>query len=469
MGTAEATGGGRTGPAASGRFEAEAGFRDILSENLTALGTAAGYFVVVYATHIAFARILSVEDYGDYSIAMKTLHLGSIVALIGAGQASTRYLPAYLAAREWPRISGFVRFFVPFVLVLAIAVGGLLWLVGEYGQPLFRDRDFERYFHPIAVAGLAIPIYTLAMLLTKVVRGFGFVAVSMIPNRIVSPLVALAIVGAIWWTGRPIHDWVIVAAVAVAGLVAIAIFTVVLARMESAFALVHPPAYETRTWLRFCLPIMVTMMLAELLQNIDLLMVEFLATDEDAVGHFAAVGNTVWVLMTAFTAALAALMPWLGAAAERRDRGSLQRLLGMGLGIVVVPTVLAGALLIVFREQVLGLFGAGYRTAGTAFVLMTVAYLVAAAFGLSRTFLEFLGHARLVVAIVAGAALLNVGLNALLVPRYGIDGAAAATLTALAGVALVTTVLLATRERLLAIPFWGWLLGGRPAHTAARR
>ena len=93
--------------------------------------------------------------------------------------------------------------------------------------------------------------------------------------------------------------------------------------------------------------------------------------------------------------------------------------------------------MVVLREPLLALFGSGYEAGAAPLVLLAVGQLVLNAAGPLTAVINLSGHPRVTLfdnALVFGA---NLVLCIILVPRYGMAGAAASTLIALCSVTLL--------------------------------
>ena len=91
----------------------------------------------------------------------------------------------------------------------------------------------------------------------------------------------------------------------------------------------------------------------------------------------------------------------------------------------------------VLREPLLALFGRGYEAGAAPLVLLVIGQLVLNAAGPLTAVINLSGHPRVTLfdnALVFGA---NLVLCIILVPRYGMAGAAASTLVALCSVTLI--------------------------------
>jgi len=95
---------------------------------------------------------------------------------------------------------------------------------------------------------------------------------------------------------------------------------------------------------------------------------------------------------------------------------------------LVILTFPIFALIVLFPEGMLGtLFGAEYRQGALSLIFLSGGYFIGRFFGLSGSFLTAMGETRVVMHISGATAALNLGLNIVLIPIYGIVGAALAT------------------------------------------
>ncbi|MEK7728168.1 MAG: polysaccharide biosynthesis C-terminal domain-containing protein, partial [candidate division KSB1 bacterium] len=108
-------------------------------------------------------------------------------------------------------------------------------------------------------------------------------------------------------------------------------------------------------------------------------------------------------------------------------------------------------LCLVFGRKLLHVFGAEFEAALPVLLIITLASFIDAGVGPAGQFLQMIGRERAASALVISAALVTVGLNVLLIPRYGAVGAAMGTG---AGIALLNLGrLLALRKFLGVFPY----------------
>lgn len=82
-------------------------------------------------------------------------------------------------------------------------------------------------------------------------------------------------------------------------------------------------------------------------------------------------------------------------------------------------------------DFILGFFGKDFKTGTAALLILTIGQFVNAISGSVGFILQMTGKEKVFQNIILAAAALNIALNALLIPRYGINGAAFANMIAL--------------------------------------
>lgn len=188
--------------------------------------------------------------------------------------------------------------------------------------------------------------------------------------------------------------------------------------------------------------------------------------DVGAVGLYSAAYNVadraVGGLMSAL---LMAAWPAM-LAAWTKDAAQVPAVIARWLGAYVLLTLGPAVLLIVQRDVVLGLLlGRGYVDASAVVPWVVAgAWLSGLATYLNRP-LELHKQYGLMSAMALGCAALNIGLNLVLIPRWGATGAAAATAAAYAAWAVLSRMF-ASRALDVAIP-WATVLGGVGATALA--
>ncbi|MBJ03028.1 MAG: hypothetical protein CMK00_09180 [Planctomycetes bacterium] len=178
-----------------------------------------------------------------------------------------------------------------------------------------------------------------------------------------------------------------------------------------------------RPLVRAALPLGIASLCQQTYFYIDNIFVRALV-GEAAVGHYnIAVRLMSWAIMVAVFATLAAL-PWL---TREHEAGRLGRATARLAQPLFALAGLATGIAMGFRAEVLALFGPDFPAAAGALAWLLPASALVYAGAALLTAVVATGRTTAVLVIAATALAANLLGNALLVPEYGIEGAAAAT------------------------------------------
>jgi O-antigen/teichoic acid export membrane protein len=160
--------------------------------------------------------------------------------------------------------------------------------------------------------------------------------------------------------------------------------------------------------------------------NIDVVLLRFMQGDQ-IVGWYSSAYRVIWVPMAVFSALSTAAFPVLtqqGRSGAEAARATLQPLVRL-CAVTGVATALVVA---VFRQQIISLlYGPAFHPAAAPLGLLAVVIpleFLTALVGMSYV---ARGLERPVLTCVVGSALVNILTNVMLIPRFGMMGAATAT------------------------------------------
>ena len=166
-----------------------------------------------------------------------------------------------------------------------------------------------------------------------------------------------------------------------------------------------------------------------LIVTFDVVLLGLLATRRD-VGLYSAAYRVCYLMMAIAVATHVVFAPSIARATlvgSMAVRGVLERSVAL-TATVMLPLVVGAAVL---ASRVLGLlFGAQFASGAPALRLLAVSIALLALHGTTRSVFVAHHQTKLEAMIFAVAAALNIALNFLLIPRYGIVGAAWATVAA---------------------------------------
>jgi O-antigen/teichoic acid export membrane protein len=133
------------------------------------------------------------------------------------------------------------------------------------------------------------------------------------------------------------------------------------------------------------------------------------------------------------------------------------------------PSLLTACGLALLGPFVLSLFGAGFKAGYPTLLVVLTGLVLRAASGPVEYLLNMTGHHRDTLRVYACAAVANIALNLVLIPAFGIIGAAIATYTAMLGGNFCLYLLVRKRlgVKAFVLPFRPYRVAASPAPIAA--
>ena len=167
-----------------------------------------------------------------------------------------------------------------------------------------------------------------------------------------------------------------------------------------------------------------------ILGQTDIVLLGFF-TDESSVGIYGAATRIVQLTTFGLAAINAIAAPVFARLYAAGDLPALQKVVTQSARAVFAFTAVVVIALWVGASWILNLFGEEFGAAGTALKILLLGYTVSALAGSVGYLQTMTGHEAQAARFMVIAAILNIGLNLLLIPLYGIEGAAIATAIAL--------------------------------------
>ena len=393
---------------------------------LRGAGGAAGVQVLgallALLAQLVLARLLGLSQYGYYVYAFTWVVILAQLCRLGFHNSLIRFTASYRANGDWSGLRGLVARSSQLVLLTSLGVGALFAAAAlslRDGMPPGQLATF------LAAAVLLVPLALLGVT-QGVLQGCRRPALALLPIRALVHGGTLALV---------------LAAAAVTGLTtgAAAMWLTVVATALTLALAMHwtrltipaevdraDPEYRTRLWLAVSLPMLFMAGMQLLMKRIDTIMLGALAGAE-AAGLYFPVARISELAALGLMSVAAIVAPMISELHSQGHRARLQRLLALAaIGTSAVTLVAAGALAVA-GEWILGLFGEAFPAVYPALVVLLAGQVAGAFCGPAHFVLTMTGHQNRAALVHTGAAGLNIGLNAILIPSHGVMGAAIAT------------------------------------------
>lgn len=377
-----------------------------------------------FVAKVLLAQILGKVTYGSLSIGIVMAANLSTIFVLGMNTGLARYLPMYDGG---PQRRGVLVSAYQVVVPVALLVGLLVFVFAEpIAQYVVRDRSVAPVIRVFAVA---TPFATLLKLNLGAIRGTKAALPKVLVRNIAQPVARFALILLALYMGYRAYGVGVayLAAYLVAALLALYYVhrrTPLLSRGE--WVPMH------RELLDYSAPLAV-MAVASLIVTgvgIDSFMIAYFA-ETAQVGDYNVIVPAANLMVITVSAVSFLFMPIMSELQAEGAESEMARLFEVVTKWIVLGTLPIFAVFLFFPGQFLALtFGSEYSTAALSLSVLSVGYFVHAAVGPNKRVLNSIGETRLVMWDNIAAAGVNVVFNLLLVPPYGLLGAALGTMAA---------------------------------------
>lgn len=396
--------------------------------------------VVGVGRSIVFARALGPEQIGLYNLTAFVLSLGIPLVTFGLASAYGRYVPRYEANRS---LRAFMRVTTATTVTLTLGFVVLAWIFARPLTTLLLGDARSVWAFRITLLTLLPAV--LHRNLSSFFKGLLAFRLSAFIEFAYLGLFTLLGVGAVllWRPRLDVVLWTNLAAYLLPVLFFGTLTWRFLVRLPDQRDTVDEEQF-TRKMFRFCVWFVVIPSGLTLFDYVDRLMLTHFL-DVRTVGIYSQAFTTTSFLLALGYVPNLVLGPTLSAAWERRDLSGVQRTFNTTLKLMLLLMLGASVVLVVLKRWILvTAYGVDYADGARvmapllAFQCFDVTYSIAGMYSglVEKTYLPAL-------AVGTGLAV-NVGLNVLLIPAYGMPGAAYA---AMLSYALINVVLYALNRR----------------------
>jgi O-antigen/teichoic acid export membrane protein len=396
----------------------------LIRAGLGSAGIQAANRVLALALGVVLARTLGAEGYGVYTYAFAIMSLLMVVAEAGMPTLLMREMAASHGRAEWGLLRGVLRRAAQFVTLASttISLVGLLavwWLAGTLAPAVLYTTTLML---------LVLPLAAGAKTVAHAMRGLHCVVVGQAVEMLVRPMLVFALVG-IAFVLRP--DWrqpqYAMAAQLLAALAVLVVGGLILRHLTPRPAKTARPAYRSREWLRSALPFTLIGGAGMINNHTDIIMLGWFTSPAEVGTYRVAVQGAMLVAFSLQVAG-SVVAPQFSRLHAQGDMAKLQRLVTQSAQVILLAALpVALTFIIIGGAIVSSIFGTEFASAHEPLTILAVGQLVNAGFGSVGFLLNMTGHEKIAARTLWQTALINIVLNAALIPLYGMNGAAIAT------------------------------------------
>lgn len=379
------------------------------------MGAQVAFLVSGYIIHFGLGGyLLSAAEYGTFGVILALLAIVRIFVQGGVPQAVSKYVAE---GRDQTSIERNALMIQSIVMLVCFTI---VFAFSPYISSLLGDEALTPY---IRLMALIIPFSGVFQIYFGIINGrrwFGRQAIIMGIYAILRPVMVFLLVLSGFAISGAIGGFII----AMAGVLILSSY---IAKKQDS-----PKARESidvNEMFWFFMPLMILAVGITSIRSIDMLLVKSLLRDNNLVGYYTSAWAISALPLTVFAALSFTILPSISSSLAKKDmnltqsyiknsvRYSLMILLPIALLIAANP---GGLLTLLYRR-------AEYAAGGEALGILIIGMIFLMFFTLFNTTIIAMGRPKIPMFIVIGLLPMDIVLNYILIPIYGLKGAALAT------------------------------------------
>ena len=376
-----------------------------------------------YLVSLLLARFLGVEGYGVYAYGLAWVTLMRIPAMLGISSLVVRDLAVYQSKKSWGLAHGLLLWSNRVVLVASVTLALLAAYLVKYLLPDSSEQTLSVFW----IAMCALPLVALSSIKQSVMQALNHIVKAQLPELLVRPLLLVGLLcGAyVLLKGQLTASWAMAIYVIATGIAFIMVSFFVNQSLPPKFKNIQPE-YNRQEWIQTALPMLFIGGMYIINNQADMIMLGAI-TEPATVGIYAVANRAASLISFVLVAFNTSVAPTFASLYSRGNLDSLQQVMTKSSRLILLAALPIATGLIIFGHWFLLLFGSEFIAAKTTLTILCLGQLFNAFTGSVAILLNMTGHQNDTAIGVGISAVLNIILNATLIPQWGSAGAAIAT------------------------------------------
>lgn len=392
---------------------------------LTAFVIRVASAAIAFISQIVLARLMGEFEYGIFAFVWVLVVLAGNLSCLGFHTSVIRFLHQHRAGGEMATVRGLNLT----VRVIALVSSSLLAGAGLLFLQFFGDRMEAYYLVPVTLALFTMPMIALGDVLEGTARSNGWTIVALSPTYLIRPSLILVFMLAALWFGAP-HTAVTAMEAALAATYVTTLVQLIRLSMRLHKLYGHGNRqYEIGPWFRYSLPLFLVDGIGFLLTNADVVVVG-LYLPPDQVGIYYAAAKTIVLVQFVYFSIKAVAQPRFSQMMAEGDMDGLAVFAGQTVRWSFWPSLAIGLCALAAGELLLSLFGSAFTAGYWLMAILFSGIMAKALVGPGEVLLSMAGRQNLCVLLYTVTLAASITLNVVLIPHFGLIGAASATAAA---------------------------------------
>ncbi len=407
---------------------------------------------ILLAVHIIIARVWGKTDLGIFTLAFSFLQLFSTIGALGVTRGVTRNLAYYIGKKDQKIIPDIIFSSIFVTIIASSIIATILFLSSNYiAENIFKEPSFAL---PLKIFSFVIPINNIINIFVSVFRGFKEIKPLVYFQQIMqNVLFFLFLMSIVFTSSSFIYIFYLYLASLAITCTLLAIYSFKKMKGFKILNNVRIEFSQTKPLLLFSLPLLAVAILNTSTSWVNNLMIGGIRTASE-VGLYKAAGVITGFVSFPIGILLVLYMPVVSNLYGLNKIKEIKRIyivLTKWLCFLTFPMFL---FLFLFSTQVIKIiYGNEYILASNVLRILLIGAIITNFAGPNGSTLVSIGKPRFVMYSILVATVLNIILNIILIPKYGIIGAALSVGIAILSFNIIKSSILYYKTKVISLSY----------------
>jgi len=401
--------------------------------------------LIGFIIRVIFVRFTTQDEYGVYSIAITIIGIFTTISTLGLGDGSTRYIAYFRGKNENQNVQDTIISSIIIGLITSILFMGISYSSSEIiATKIFNSQEISLI---LKVTSITIPFIVLTNIIVAIFRGFEIAKINVYINNILKNVVYLFLLITVIFIKLSFVEMVYayVMSIIITGIITV-VYLVKKLPFEVKWREIRVN-HITRELLLNSIPLLAVGILLSIMSWTDTLMLGYFKTP-DIVGAYNAAYPIAHLLSIVVSSIGFLYVPIISQLYSKNQIKELNIISGTSTKWCFMLTLPIFFVIFIFPDFILNLFfGSRYIGVGGTLQILAFGCLLDSYFGFNYYTLLSVGKSSLIMYCSLFSASLNIILNFILIPQYGIIGASVASVMSFALIEVYMTIKLYTSLR----------------------
>lgn len=378
-----------------------------------------------FLARVIMVRFSTQSEYGVYSLALTIVSIGTTVSTLGLEEGNTRYIAYLRGKNEKKGIHDTIFSSIIIALIASILVVCLVFFASDYlAMKIFKEPDIS---FVLKIMSISIPFTVLINIIVSIFRGFDKTFVKVYFNSILRPALYLLLLGITIILG---HSFVEMISVYVISLLITFLLLFIYFMKNTPIKLILRQAkinHNTKKILQFSIPLLTVSLLLTVMSWTDTLMLGYFKTAE-IVAAYSAAYPLANLLSPGINSIGFLYVPIIANLYGKNNIKEIEYINGNSTKWCFIITLPIFFIFFLFPEFILNyIYGPHYVSSSSVLQILSMGFVMNSFFGLNYYTLMAAGKSRLLMNCSLISTIINIFLNLILIPSFGMVGAAVAS------------------------------------------